>query len=282
MPRDLFRDLVTAERIVRGAAEVIRGVNDRTGRAKSSPDRPHDVVTEADLAAEAYIRQGLRVHFAGDGILGEEGAGEGLDRPYVWIIDPIDGTLNYAHGLPGYATLLTLLEDGMPILGLALSPETGALYAASRQTPFTLDGEIRRPSSVTDPKRALILLEHASRTPRTNTLLHEKCDAVFQKTRSIGGGFGLAYVCAGNAEAYVHMGLALWDFAHAGIFAERTGALLTDHEGKPHFPKDMDEVAGHLEQPYRHPVICATPRMHPRVLEVVQEALAETDELGSP
>ena len=124
-----------------------------------------------------------------------------------------------------------------------------------------------------------MLVEAASRTPRTNSLLHERCNAIFQKTRYIGGGFGLAYVCAGNAEAYVHMGLALWDFAHAGIFAARSGAVLTDHEGKPLFPIDMDDLARHLDLPYRYPIICATPQMHPRVLEVVQEALAETGEL---
>jgi len=196
----------------------------------------HTPVTQADQEAEAAIVERLRAAFPDIGFLGEEyGAQGGQSRR--WIIDPIDGTKNFVRGIPYWATLLGLEEDGEITLGVVHSAATRELYWARRGQGAWLDGAPLRVSAVGQLRDAI--MTHSSfnllRSLDGGRLwggfvrLVDRTD----RQRGFGDYFGYTFVLRGQAEIMLEADVKPWDIAPFKILFEEAGGRFTDLAGRP-------------------------------------------------
>jgi myo-inositol-1(or 4)-monophosphatase len=208
-----------------------------------------DIVTEADREVETLIRSRLAAERPGDGFLGEEsGAGRG-ESEVTWVVDPIDGTVNYAYGIPAYAVSIAAVR-GEPVpnewealAGAVFSPPTGELFHAARGAGAWLDGH--RLAVNAEPTRAGALLAtgfgyepatHAGDLARVARVMPMARDL-----RRIGAAsLDLAYVAAGRFDGYFERGLQPWDHAAGALLVIEAGGRFTrveldDMPGRPLF-----------------------------------------------
>jgi fructose-1,6-bisphosphatase/inositol monophosphatase family enzyme len=201
-----------------------------------------DVVTEVDHLSEAMILGAIRSTFPGDALLAEEtgehaasaghAATSGIGR--VWIVDPLDGTINYANGIPFYCVSVALVEGGRPVVGVIHDPVRGESFAAAADGPATLDGRPIAASPKANLSDFVVSMALAGRSLTTRSRAIRKAIRV---PRSMGSAaLALAYVANGRFDAFIQQGgLSLWDIAAAGLIAERAGAVVTDLAGGPWF-----------------------------------------------
>lgn len=227
-----------------------------------------DVVTEADHLSEALIIEAIRAAHPRDGIIAEEsgehaGGGRaptaGVGR--AWVIDPLDGTINYANGIPFFCVSIALVEAGRPVVGVIHDPIRGETFAATDDGPATLGG-----ASVTasdKDKLSDFVVSMALSGPALISRARTVRKAI-RVPRSMGSAaLALAYVANGRFDAFVQQGgLSLWDVAAAGLIAERGGATVTDLAGAPWF-----DVAG---KPKSIGVLAAPPRHHAALLSLIR------------
>jgi myo-inositol-1(or 4)-monophosphatase len=230
-----------------------------------------DVVTEADHLSEALIVEAIKARFPGDAILAEETgehravAGEAptSGRGRVWIVDPLDGTVNYANGIPVFCVSIGLVIDGVPAVGVIVDPTRNDAFAATHDGPATLDG---RPVHASDKDKLsdfVISMALAGRTATTRARSVRKQDRI---PRSMGSAaLALAYVANGRFDAFIQQGgLSAWDVAAAGLIAERGGAKVSAMDGGPWF----DLAHG----PRSIGILAAPPAHHGTLLGLVREA----------
>jgi len=201
-----------------------------------------DVVTEVDHLSEALILDGIRAAFPGDALLAEEtgehdaAAGEsassGVGR--VWVVDPLDGTINYANGIPMFCVSVALVIDGRPVVGVIRDPTRNESFAATIDGPATLNGHDVRTSDKERLSDFVISLSLSGRNVARRARAIRKAIRV---PRSMGSAaLALVYVANGRFDAFVQQGgLSTWDIAAAGLIAERAGATVTNLEGGPWF-----------------------------------------------
>jgi myo-inositol-1(or 4)-monophosphatase len=201
-----------------------------------------DVVTEADHLSEALIIDAIRAAYPGDGIIAEESgdhaSGEGhaptagLGR--AWVIDPLDGTINYANGIPFFCVSIALIDGGQPVVGVIHDPMRGETFAAAQGEPATLNG-LPIEASVKDKLSDFVVsISLAGPAPAGRARAVRQAIRV---SRSMGSAaLALAYVGNGRFDAFVQQGgLSSWDIAAAGLIAQRAGAMVTDLAGGPWF-----------------------------------------------
>jgi myo-inositol-1(or 4)-monophosphatase len=202
-----------------------------------------DVVTEVDHLSEALIFDAIRAAFPGDALLGEEsgehdGAAAGhtatSGQGRVWVVDPLDGTINYANGIPFFCVSIALVEEGRPVVGVVHDPSRGESFAATIDGPATLAGKPIRASGKAALSDFVISMALGGRAAATRAREVRKAIRV---PRSMGSAaLALAYVANGRFDAFVQQGgLSTWDIAAAGLIAERAGATVTNLEGGPWF-----------------------------------------------
>ncbi len=214
-----------------------------------------DVVTEADHLSEALILDGIRAAFPGDALMAEEtgehdaAAGEaassGVGR--VWVVDPLDGTINYANGIPMFCVSIALVVDGVPSVAVVRDPTRDESFAAIIDGPATLNGHDIRTST---KERMSDFVISMSLHGRTATSRGRDIRKVIRISRSMGSAaLALAYVANGRFDAFIQQGgLSPWDVAAAGLIAERAGARVTNPDGGPWFdistpPKSVGAMA---------------------------------------
>ncbi len=193
-----------------------------------------DPVTEADQAAEAAIRQHIKAHFPDHGIMGEEYGSEGLEREYVWVIDPIDGTRAFISGLPVWGTLIGLYRDGRACLGLMDQPFTGERYVADGEGSHYRgpgrQGRIRARTCAgladatlftTSPHLFSGEREKAYRSVEEKVnLFRYGCDC-----------YAYALVASGHADLVIESDLKSYDIGGLITVLESAGAIVTDWRG---------------------------------------------------
>jgi myo-inositol-1(or 4)-monophosphatase len=228
---DLRLELATATAAARAAGAIQVDRYERLERIVHKSEK--DVVTEVDHLSEAAIIETIRRAFPDDAFLAEESGTSG-EGARLWVIDPLDGTVNYANGLPFFAVSVGLVIDGTPVVGVVLDPIRDELFAAVTGRGATLDG---KPIRLPDKERLVDTVVHVglprSGFARRNAALHR----AVRITRSMGSAaLGLTYVANGRFDAYVQWrGLSLWDVCAAGLIAEEGGALVTAPDGGPWF-----------------------------------------------
>ncbi|MBX6371387.1 MAG: inositol monophosphatase [Acidothermus sp.] len=233
-PADLL-DL--AVRSARAAGRLLLAGVERT-LAFATKSTPTDVVTEMDTAAERLIRERIRAERPKDGLLGEEGgeAAAGLDTEVRWIIDPIDGTVNYLYRIPQWAVSIAAEVAGEVIVGVVYDPSKDELYTAVRGEGAWLNGTPIRVRPCAELGQALVGTGFgyaAARRARQAEILTGVLPVVRDIRRLGSAALDLCAVACGRFDAYFERGLNLWDFAAAGLVATEAGARVGGLNGAP-------------------------------------------------
>jgi myo-inositol-1(or 4)-monophosphatase len=214
-------DRALAERLVRLAGAIALDL--RGGAAEVKGDAT-DVVTEADRRAEAALLACLREERPGDGVLGEEGAAV-PGGPRRWLLDPVDGTLNYARALPAWCAAVALLDADGPLASAAFDPVAGELFSAARGAGATVGGApLRVPPA---PPLADAVVATFVDVRRRDPAVLAGTETVLRRLgalRAVGcGTLELAWVAAGRLDAWVQADVEPWDWHPGALLVTEAG-----------------------------------------------------------
>jgi myo-inositol-1(or 4)-monophosphatase len=195
------------------------------GAATATLKGAQDWLTEADGAVEQFLSGRLAAMFPADGFQGEEG-GKARQGSLRWVVDPIDGTANYARGHPRFCVSLALLEDRTPRIGVLVAPAMGETFAARLGGGVTLNGTAIRAAETAELSRAVVETGWSHRRPTSAfvALMQRVIDAGAAPRLSGSGALGLADVAAGRSDGYVELHINLWDVAAALVLLREAGA----------------------------------------------------------
>jgi len=198
--------------------------------ATSMQGRP-DVLTAMDGEVERYIRAAITARYPDDAIIGEEEGGRGGDR--VWLIDPIDGTANYARGIPHYCVSIGYLERNVPTVAAIHDPSHDWLYTAARGEGATQDGKRLAVSACADLAAATVECGWSTRRTTEDylALLTRVMGAGCAIRRAGSGALGLVDVAAGRSEAYCELHINAWDCAAGILLVREAGGCTNDFFG---------------------------------------------------
>lgn len=197
---------------------------------------PVDLVTEVDEEAERVITGMLRDAYPTYGVLGEEGGaseGEGDGR---WIVDPLDGTTNYAHGFPAFAVSVALQRAGEIVAGAVYDPLRDELFAAEKGRGATLNGERLEVSETRELGRALLATGFPydrTKLPAALELFGRFVTATQGVRRAGSAALDVCYVAAGRLDAYYERGIWAWDIAAGSLILTEAAGAVSDFHGGP-------------------------------------------------
>jgi myo-inositol-1(or 4)-monophosphatase len=189
-----------------------------------------DWLTKADGDVERLLRSRIEEAFPGDGVLGEEGGYDEGQGGGLWIIDPIDGTANFAHGDRVWCISIGLTWNGRPELGLIAAPALGETFLARRGKGATLNGRPITPSLTGDMRQAMIEIgwsPHLAVDDYTG-LIGRTVTAGANVKRSAAGALGLCYVADGRRDGYIERQTNSWDVAAGLVIASEAGAYVSN------------------------------------------------------
>jgi histidinol-phosphatase len=219
------------------AVDLARGAGDITleyfrKKPETSTKKDGTYVTVADREAEAYLRRQIAERFPDDGILGEEeGESEGRSGRR-WIIDPIDGTFAFVHGVPFYGVLIGLEIDGELSVGVANLPALNEIVSAARGSGCFLNGEPARVSKTEKLADALLLSTDFLACPRYGFgRAAESMQSRARASRTWGDCYGYVLVATGRADVMIDPVINLWDCAALLPIVEEAGGTFTDWRG---------------------------------------------------
>ncbi len=219
----------TIERIVRAAGAMARD-------AFNAPDKPvyslkgrQDYITVTDGAVERFIRAEIGKSFPSDAVLGEEDGGA-VNGPRLWIVDPIDGTANFARQIPHFCISLGLLIDGRLEAGAIYEPMHDELFIAQRGQGAWCNGVRMQVSTVAELTAATVEIGWSARLPPAPylALTQRGMEAGCSVRRAGSGALGLAYVAAGRCDAYAEAHINAWDVAAGLLLVEEAGGRVND------------------------------------------------------
>lgn len=189
-----------------------------------------DPVTVVDTESEQLLRTELARLRPGDAVLGEEGGGDPADTAGLrWVLDPIDGTVNFLYGLPAYAVSVGVQRDGVGVAGAVVDVAAGRVFAAAQGCGATLDGRPLRCTPVTQARLSLVATGFAydpGRRARQGALLAALLPHVRDVRRGGSAALDLCSVAAGWVDAYYEHGTNPWDWAAGALVAAEAGAVL--------------------------------------------------------
>lgn len=225
--------------MVQAARKAARGLQRDFGEVENlqvSRKGPGDFVTAADLKAEKILREELAKARPGYSFLLEE-AGEvkGSDKSHRWIIDPLDGTTNFMHGIPVFAISIALERAGEVVAGLVYNPVTDEMFLAEKGRGAFLNNRRLRVAARTELTDAVICtgIPHLGRpSPLFLPMLSELMPRVAGIRRTGSAALDLAYVAAGRFDGFWEAGLAPWDMAAGLCLIREAGGTVSDLSGK--------------------------------------------------
>ena len=229
-------ELAFAQEQARLAGHLLVASYERVVRVDRKSKR--DVVTEVDYASELLILEAIREQYPNDAVLAEESghhelhALDGRASGRTWVIDPLDGTVNYANGIPYFCVSIGLVSGGRPAVGVVLDPLRDDCFAATADGRATLNGE---PIAASDKEALADFVVSLAIIGRGGIGRERRIGREIRIPRRMGSAaLSLAYVGSGRFDAFVQNGgLSLWDVAAAGLIAERGGATVSDLTGGP-------------------------------------------------
>ena len=211
------------------AGELAMEMRPPSGSAQASLKGPQDWVTEADGAVERFLSGELAAAFPADGFQGEEG---GITRTgrLRWIVDPIDGTANFARGGARFCVSIACFDGDLPLIGAIAAPALRETVWAWRGGGAWLNGEAIRTAETRDPAQAIMEVGWSRRSPDADYL--KLCGHILAGGTSLrqggSGALGLADVAAGRLDGYAELHINLWDVAAALVILRETGAKVSD------------------------------------------------------
>ncbi|HSX19567.1 MAG TPA: inositol monophosphatase family protein [Gammaproteobacteria bacterium] len=257
--------LNTAIKAARSAGQIIARSVDRIDRLEIGTKKTaNDLVTSVDRAAEAEIISIIKKAYPDHGILGEEtGATPGTNiNQVVWIIDPLDGTLNFVHGIPQFAVSIGVQMRGVMEHGVVYNPISDELFTATKGSGAQLNDRRIRVSECKNIGTALIGTGFAFRLSGDPIDLaikrvHDVMAQCGDVRRMGSAALDLAFVAAGRMDGYWETGLNPWDVAAGGLLVREAGGFVTDFAGTDKYLDSRSVVAG-------------TPKIFPTLLDLVK------------
>ena len=240
------------------AGEILRGRFG--GEQKVRYKGEVDLVTEVDEQAEHRIGEMLREAFPDYGMLAEEGGSSPGAGEYRWIVDPLDGTSNYAHGLPIFSVSIALERSGETILGVVHDPMREETFVAERGGGATLNGRPIQVSETDELIRALMVtgLPYDRDAMPAALDLFAQFAVLTQGLRRLGSAaLDVCYVAAGRLDAYYERGVRPWDVAAGALILEEAGGKVTDFRGGKLDLKGLEIVASNAA-------------LHPSIVDVTR------------
>jgi myo-inositol-1(or 4)-monophosphatase len=273
VPHAVTDDLAFAITLATRAGEILMDRYERLERIDHKSAR--DVVTEADHQSEALILDSIRARFPTDAIVAEETgehtaeAGEAprSGRGRVWIADPLDGTINYANGIPFFCVSIGLAVDGRPIVGVIHDPTRAETFAATADGPALLvpsNGGAPLEIQASTKEKMTDFVVSMGLNGRAAATRSRRTRRAVRQVRNMGSAaLALAYVANGRFDAMIQQGgLSSWDVVAAGLIAERGGATVTAMDGGPWF--DL------AHQPRSIGVVAAPAAHHQTILDLIR------------
>src|SRR5688572_16750585 len=236
---------------------------EKFGRTTVTKKGDINLVTEADLASEAHIIERIKSYHPKHSILAEE-SGEavviGGDAAWKWIIDPLDGTTNYAHGYPCFCVTLALEHDGDVVLGVTFDPTRDELFAAERGRGATLNGKSIRVSSTDKLGNALIVTGFPYDFKHRRDFARHLTDFLLSSRgvrRDGSAAIDMAYVACGRFDGFWEEGLNPWDMAAGLLLIEEAGGQVTGYDNSRF-------------SIYRPPIAASNGLIHGQMLDVLK------------
>jgi myo-inositol-1(or 4)-monophosphatase len=229
--------LALAVDVAAEAADLIRERRRGGVEVSGTKSSPTDIVTEVDKAAERLIFDRLTTARPDDGFLGEEGASADAVSGVEWIVDPIDGTVNFVYGIPTYAVSIAAAVRGESVAGVVLDVGSGERFTATRGGGAFVDGSrLQLPAATpAKPLSQRLVGTGFSYVPEVKALQTVAVTAMMREVRDLrrigSAALDLCYVAAGRFDAYVEEGLNPWDMAAGGLVATEAGAILESARG---------------------------------------------------
>jgi myo-inositol-1(or 4)-monophosphatase len=254
-----MRELELAQRLALKAGDFLLSRMGGRRRIRFKGSGTNNIVTEMDRASEEMIVRGIRREFPDHSIVAEEGGARG-DSPFRWHIDPLDGTTNYAHGLPIWSVSIACAVRGRVEAGAVYAPTFGTLFWAGRGRGAFCNGRPIRVSATTRMGEALLATGFPYREPmRSRNLSYFRAFMTrAQALRRPGSAsLDIAWVASGALDGYWEFSLGSWDIAAGTLIAEEAGARVSDFRGQP-----VDLSVGE--------VALANPRIHRQMLAVLR------------
>ena len=257
-----------AIKAARRAGQIINRASIDLDQLKIASKQPNDFVTEVDKAAEAAIIETLQEAYPGYAILAEE-SGETAGRPgrdgeYQWIIDPLDGTTNFIHGLPQYAISIALAKNGVIEQAVVYDPNSNELFTASKGAGAFLNERRIRVSRRSKLQESLIgtgfpyrMFDHID---TYLAIFKELAQKTAGQRRPGAASLDLCYVACGRYDGFWEFGLSPWDMAAGALIVSEAGGLISDLAGDANYLQSGNVVAG-------------TPKVFAPLLKIVQDHL---------
>lgn len=221
-----------------------------------------DLVTEVDHASEKFLITEISQQFPGHSFLAEESGASETQSEHLWIIDPLDGTVNYAHGVPMFCVSIAYSYHGQVLLGAVYDPMRAEMFSAERGKGARLNGRALKVAAVEELQKSLMAtgFPYDSWNAIPNNFDYfAKLGRMTQGVRRLGSAaIDLCYIAAGRLDGYWELSLKAWDIAAAGLIAEQAGALVTNIKGEPDY----------LNSPQS--IVAANPVLHAKLFEQLQ------------
>jgi myo-inositol-1(or 4)-monophosphatase len=222
-----------------------------------------DLVTEVDHASEAFIIGEINRLFPGHSILAEESGASLEQTEHLWLIDPLDGTVNYAHGVPVFCVSIAYSFQGQVVLAAVYEPMRDEMFSAQRGIGAWLNGRPLKVTQVTELQKSLLVTGFpydAWNAVPSNFDFFAKLGRMTQGVRRLGSAaIDLCYVAAGRLDGFWELSLNPWDVAGGGLIAEEAGALVTNIRGGPDY----------IHKPIS--IVVANPTLHAKLLAELQQ-----------
>lgn len=221
-----------------------------------------DLVTEVDRRSEEFLLSALAERFPGQHVIAEEsGLREGLGEQR-WIVDPLDGTVNYAHGIPFFSVSIAFAVGDVLTLGVVYDPMRDECFSAERGQGAWLNGAPLKVTAVPELGQSLLVTGFyydSWRNPENNLDNFARLTLRTQGVRRLGSAaLDLCYVAAGRFDGYWELRLGAWDMAAGVLIAQEAGALVTSARGEQDY----------FKPPYS--VLAANPVLHAKILAVLR------------
>jgi len=254
--------LELAKKAALGAGNLILRRFGKTGGVKDKA--PKDMVTDADVESERLIISMIKKKYPHHGFLAEESGKSGEESEYVWAIDPIDGTNNFAFGLPLFGVSIALLKNKQPVLGVINIPVFKELFHATRGGGAFMNGRLLHVSRRIKPDDMMVFYHTHLEFGKGRVMsLVEKLSESFHSLRMLGAAtVHLTRIAAGVADAWVENNAFPWDIAAGCLIVEEAGGKATDFDGNPWTPWSK-----HL--------VVSNGKAHSQILEIARKAIKD-------
>lgn len=253
------KELNVARQAARDAGKTLK---DLFGRVTQVTKKGRtDLVTEADFAAEKIIMDMIHKSFPQDGFVAEEAGEHASNASRIWFIDPLDGTVNFAHAFPFFAVSIGLQVNGDAVLGVVFNPYMDEFFEAAKGSGAFFNGKAIHVSSTSDLVDSLLAVgfPYTLHQNPHRVMDHMKKMAVLAQAirRPGSAALDLCYVAAGRLDGYWEEGLKPWDTAGGMIIVREAGGIVSDYHGNPFSP---DKVT----------IVASNPLIHRAMLDVLK------------